>query len=302
MSVIAVVLLVISGCVHAGWNLVSKRQNPSAAFFLIANAVGTACILPVLVSNWQGLALIPQSVWIRALVSGFSYAVFCAAMAGAYRTGDMSLAYPLALSSPVIFVTIVTVVFGKGEPMSGWGLTGIAIVALGCFILPMRRFHEFRLSNYLNACCLLALLSAVGTTVLTIADYEALHILREIPDRPFGPVDGPLTYVIFVSAFGSFGLGALVLMTRWERESFIHILRFSKRPAALMGIGIYLAYGLVLVSMQYVTNVSYVAAFRQLSIPLGATLGVVLLKEPRYLPKIVGVVAVYVGLVVVGAA
>lgn len=300
MSSTAVVLLVISAFIHAGWNLLGKRQHPTAALFLIANAIGTACILPVLLHTWEMLALIPESVWIRSVVAGFFYFVLCAALAGAYRAGDMSLAYPLALSSPVILVTFVTMVLGKGRPMSGWSLIGIVIVAVGCFVLPMKRFRELRLQNYLNACCLLALLSAVGTSGFTIADYEALHILRELPGRPFGPVDGPLTYVLFESVIGSLWLGALVLFSGRERKSFVNILRGSKVSAALMGVGMYLGYGLVLVSMQYVTNVSYVAAFRQLSIPLGATLGIVLLREPHYLPKLVGVAAVYCGLVLVG--
>jgi len=67
-----------------------------------------------------------------------------------------------------------------------------------------------------------------------------------------------------------------------------------------MGVGMYLAYVLILFAMLYVSDASYVAAFRQLSIPLGATLGIVLLKEPRYLPKLIGIVAVYGGLVLVG--
>jgi len=300
MSLVAVVLLVISACVHAGWNLVGKRQHPTAAFFLIANAVGTACILPVLLYQWENLALVPIPVWMRAVVSGFFYFIFCAALAGAYRTGDMSVAYPLALSSPVIFITIVAMIASKGEPIGGWCLVGIMIVALGCFILPMRRFRELHLGNYLNACCLLALLSAIGTTGFTIADYEALHILRELPGQPFGPVDGPLTYVIFVSVSGSLCLGSFVLLNGWERKSFVEVFRVSKSSAAFMGIGMYLGYGLVLVSMQYVKNVSYVAAFRQLSIPLGATLGIVLLGEPRHFTTIVGVVTVYGGLVLVG--
>ena len=84
-----------------------------------------------------------------------------------------------------------------------------------------------------------------------------------------------------------------------ERQSITDILQPYKKPAAMTGIGIYLTYGLVLVSMNYVTNVSYVAAFRQLSIPLGALLGMALLKEPRYPPKIIGVVIVFLGLVLV---
>jgi uncharacterized membrane protein len=59
-------------------------------------------------------------------------------------------------------------------------------------------------------------------------------------------------------------------------------------------------YGLVLASIAYVTNVSYVAAFRQLSFPIGAMLGFTLQQEPRYLPKVLGIVVVSIGLVLVG--
>ena len=51
--------------------------------------------------------------------------------------------------------------------------------------------------------------------------------------------------------------------------------------------------------MNYVTNISYVAAFRQISIPLGAIFGMSLLKEPRHPPKLVGVSTIFIGLVMV---
>ena len=66
------------------------------------------------------------------------------------------------------------------------------------------------------------------------------------------------------------------------------------------GVVIMATYGLVLASMAYVTNVSYVAAFRQLSIPIGAILGITLLHEPRYLPKLIGIGIVCIGLILVG--
>ena len=53
--------------------------------------------------------------------------------------------------------------------------------------------------------------------------------------------------------------------------------------------------------MNYVTNISYVAAFRQLSIPLGAIFGMSLLKEPCHPPKIVGILTIFIGLVMVAA-
>lgn len=72
------------------------------------------------------------------------------------------------------------------------------------------------------------------------------------------------------------------------------------REAALMGAAIYLAYTLVLVAMGYARNVSYVVTFRQMSIPLGAAAGMVYLGEEKSPIKIIGIAAVFLGLVLVG--
>ena len=65
-------------------------------------------------------------------------------------------------------------------------------------------------------------------------------------------------------------------------------------------MGIYLTYTLVLISMAWAKNVSYVVGFRQLSIPIGVIMGVVLLGEPLYRPKALGVLIIMVGLVLIG--
>ena len=59
-------------------------------------------------------------------------------------------------------------------------------------------------------------------------------------------------------------------------------------------------YTLVLISLGFVSNVSYVVAFRQISVPLGTVLGILILKEPAYVSKYIGVVVVFAGLVLVG--
>lgn len=59
------------------------------------------------------------------------------------------------------------------------------------------------------------------------------------------------------------------------------------------------SYGLILLSMPYVTNVSYVVAFRQLSIPIGAILGIIALKEAHYTPKLVALASIFLGLMMV---
>jgi uncharacterized membrane protein len=300
MSLTAIVLLVISACMHAGWNFVGKRQYPTTGFFLVANWVGIACISPVLLYSWEKLVFVPQSVWILSVVGGSFYSLYCAALAAAYRAGDLSIAYPLSVSSPVIFVTATTLALGKGQDIVGWTLIGIVTVALGCFILPMKRFGEFRIRNYLNACCVFGCLSGVGIAGMTMADYEALRRLRDLPGKPFGAIEAPLAYILFSAISACLWLGALVVFSPGERKSVLSVFRFSKLSAFLTGTGLFFAYVPVLMAMAHVTNVSFVAAFRQLSIPLGATLAIVFLKEPPYLPKLVGIVIVYGGLVLVG--
>ena len=60
-----------------------------------------------------------------------------------------------------------------------------------------------------------------------------------------------------------------------------------------------MTYGIVLWAMAYATDVSYIVAFRQLSIPLGALLGIMVLRESAPWPKICGVALAFAGLVLV---
>ena len=57
------------------------------------------------------------------------------------------------------------------------------------------------------------------------------------------------------------------------------------------------AYGLVLIAMGLVTNVSFIQAFRQLSLPIGVALGIFILKEKVTLPKLIGVAMLLTGLI-----
>ena len=300
MSPTAAVLLLIAAFTHASWNYLSKRDHPTIAFFFVANTIGVVCVLPILFYYWSKIALIPQPVWMFSAVSGFFLAVYMAALAGAYFIGDMSIAYPLARSLPVIIVTVVVILFGKGHEIGCWLIVGAILVAVGCLMLPMRDFRDFSLGNYTDLCCLLAVLAAFAISGYTIVDDEALRRLREIPGQPFHPVNATLVYMVLEGICASFWKGIFVLFSSRERRNLVEVIDSFKGSAALTGIGIYLTYGLVLASMNYVINVSYVAAFRQLSIPLGAVLGMVFLREPQYAPKIVGVV-VFLGLVLVGS-
>ena len=300
MSLIAVVLLLISAATHAGWNLMGKREHPSVSFLLVANTLGCVCLVPLIIFFGRAFTAFPASVWFFLIFAGFCQAVYYSALAGAYRAGDLSIAYPLARSSPVIVVMIVTLILGRGDQVSRQCIFGIAMIMAGCFLLPMRQFSDFRFKNYWNTTCVMAMIAAFGTAGYSIIDDEALCHLRGAPGMFLGPSMATVLYAFVEGISSILWLSLFVMVQKQERGSLNQVLRHRKRWATLTGIGIYLTYTLVLISMAYVTNVSYVVAFRQISIPLGSILGVLILHEPRHMPKFIGTTIMFIGLMLVG--
>jgi drug/metabolite transporter (DMT)-like permease len=297
VSATAIVLITISVFAHAGWNLFSKRQ-PSAAFFLVASSTSALTLTPLLWYNRTLLAWTPPAVWALVAVTGLFQAIYYSGVAGAYRHGDMSLAYPMLRSLPVLLVTAISFALGRGDQITPLGLAGIITVAAGCLMLPLKSFREIHLRDYLALCCLLALVAAVGTTGYTLIDDEALRQLRtglSWMDKSHVT----LFYIAMQTLSTSAWVAIFVLLQPSEHQRLQAIWREGRWRAAVSGLVITGAYGLVLASMAYVSNVSYVAAFRQMSIPLGALLGIFLLKEPRYPPKLIGVGVVSAGLALV---
>ena len=65
----------------------------------------------------------------------------------------------------------------------------------------------------------------------------------------------------------------------------------------MAGFSAALAYLLVLVAMFYVTNVSFVQAFRQLSLPVSAALGFIVLKEKISALRLISLAMIMAGLI-----
>ena len=90
-------------------------------------------------------------------------------------------------------------------------------------------------------------------------------------------------------------MGFVVSIAR-ERAEFKRLFMRSIYPC-LAGVCASSAYALVLLAMRHVTNVSYVQAFRQLSLPLGFLAGIMVLKESASIPKFAGIILIVAGLV-----
>jgi drug/metabolite transporter (DMT)-like permease len=302
MTLTAIIILTIAAFTHAGWNLLGKSGSPSPAFFLSANTIGFLTLTPALFIFASVFSLFSMRIWAYLLLAGVFQAVYYLGLARAYHSADMSIAYPLARAIPVLGVALVTSLFGIGATLVPQSVAGMAIVVSGCTLLPMKRFSAFRLSNYANIGTLYAFLAAFGTTGYSIVDDAALRLLRDASGVPADIPGITIVYSFLEGAFTSLWLLLFLSSIREERGRVKATLWREKGKAALTGFTIFLTYTLVLISMSFVSNVSYVVAFRQLSIPIGATIAIVFLKERGYLPRLTGVFLMFMGLVLVGTA
>jgi drug/metabolite transporter (DMT)-like permease len=297
MTLLAFILVAISAFTHAFWNFISKGKNPQAAFFLMASIASAVILSPMLFIFRAGLAAIPPIVWGLIAATGAVQAIYYIFLAAAYRTGDLSHSYPLARSLPVVFVALVSVALGRGDQIQPLAYAGFAAVTAGCILLPMPKFSDFHLSHYRHKWVLFALLAAICITGYTLLDDQSLRMLRSLPETPLSNFGWALLFgeleAISISLFFT------VFLLSWapERRVLMQARGPEWKTAALMGVIITATYGLVLLSMAYVSNVSYVFAFRQLSIPIGAALGMLVRKEVATPPKLAGIALVVVGLV-----
>jgi len=302
MTLFALTLVTISAFAHAFWNFLSKRQNPSAVFFLMASLAAAIVLSPLLFIFRKGLTAIPCSVWGLLAATGVTQASYYIFLAGAYRTGDLSLAYPLARSLPVVLVALVSVVLGRGDQIHPPAYFGFAAVTAGCLILPVTEFGRIHLGYYRHKWVLFAVLVAVCITGYTILDDQSLRILRSLPAMPLSNIGWALLFVELEAISISLFLTVFIFTSAPERRVLRHATRSDWWIAALTGFIITATYGLILLAMAYVRNVSYILAFRQLSIPFGAGLGILGRKEAVYPLKLAGIGMLVAGLILVAVA
>lgn len=138
------------------------------------------------------------------------------------------------------------------------------------------------------------MLSALGTTGYTIADSEALRYLNQYSQS--SSLVTACAYFMMVKIGICSCLAFIVFGVKEERDDLLYKCWKSLNPY-LVGIFTGVAYLLVLWAMGMVSNVSYLQAFRQLSLPLGVAMGIIFLHEKFTVPKVVGVIMIVIGLV-----
>ena len=304
MTLLALLLIVASAALHATWNYWGKKRQPSVGFFWIANLASLGALLPFALFHLDTFLRLPREVWQLGIASGGCLAIYFGALATSYRLGELSVAYPLARSSPILVVMATTALLGRGDEV-GWGCAaGSVLIVAGCIFVPLEKLSDLSWRCFVCASCGFAFVAACGTAGYSILDDEALRLWRAWGEVESGgdSARSVFLYATIQAAACAVWLSIPLIDRKEERRVLVEVWRTKRRAAIAAGVVIVLTYSLVLGAMEFVENVSYVVAFRQLSIPIGVAMGAFLLKEKVAPVRWVGVALLVAGLVLVAVA
>lgn len=298
MTSTAFFLILASVILHASWHFISKSQRPPMAFFLLVSFAGMMTAMPFALCSGLHVTSIPWYGWLLPLAGGLCGVVTNAGFSFAYRLTDVSLAYPLARALPVLMTAAVTSVLGIGSSLSWLGAIGMVVIFIGCMMMPLKHLSGLHPKNYMrNRALIWIVIAAIGTTGYTIIDKIGIDVFLRygVPQSGFS---GSCAY----AAIREFCLLCFLFLTvRLIPHERAHLTKelLHNKLGYLSGIFATSAYVLVLLAMHFVTNVSYVQAFRQMSLPVGVFLGIFFLKEKVTLPKLLGLCFIMIGLIAV---
>lgn len=297
MTFTAFWLILSSAAFHASWNLLSKSNRPSLVFYMQASMTAATLwigfvVTGVLKVNW---AAVPTGFYLMIFGSLICEIAYFTGLANAYKRTDISMAYPMARALPVLLTALMTLLFSIGKPLSIYCIAGLVLIFAGCFIMPLASFTQLKLKTYMHSSLVFILMAACGTTGYTIFDSLALNELQGA-----FPAENKVLISCMYLGFMEFGIcSSMFIITRFIKSERIEFRQRFCRSFIPSCSGIFssLAYIMILLAMPLVTNVSLVQAFRQVSLPLCALAGVVLLKEKMSLPRFSGLILIFSGLV-----
>ncbi len=292
MTPFSIFLILISAILHSSWNFFSKRGNWPLEFYWWVFLWGTLLYLPFFITLSPFPAFLfdaPLKLWYLSFLSGLIQTIYFICLIEAYRVGDLSFVYPISRSAPLF--TLLWATLFIGEMLSLKGILGIGLVTFGIFLTSVRDFPAKRFllpsKHFLFRPYLLALIAALSGSIYSVVDKVVVQILH------------PIYYTWLINLWMCLWVSFYLFHNR--KESFTRVWRDSKKEIFIIVFLQNIGYGCFLMALG-MSKVSYVVAFRQVSVLFGTLMGVLLLKESHWETRIIGASILTLGLLLIGLA
>ncbi len=263
MTLAVLGLILAAAFMHATWNYLAKRAGGGAAFVWLCAVLSTVGYTPLALAVvvWQQPTIgLIQLVFI--LISAGLHIIYFVVLQRGYRSGDLSVVYPLARGTGPLLATVAAIIV-FGERPTPLAIGGALLVAIGVFMVT-GGLATFR-SNHSGEGITYGVLTGAIIAAYTIADKQSVSMLLIPP---------------LLLDYGA-TLGRVILLAPVAYRQRAEVSReWRQHRREVLGVAALtpLAYILVLTALVS-TPVSYVAPAREISILIGVMMGSRLLGE-----------------------
>lgn len=288
MSFAPLALVILASLFHAAWNLLAKRAAAAGPVFVMAYSL-VSCLAYAPWLAWLLLhgAVTPSLPALACVLgSGALHLAYSLCLQRGYQVADLSVVYPVArgtapaLSSLAAFLLL-------GEAATAEGLLGLALVLVGIgLIVTAGNLTVFRRRAGLAG---VVWGTATGALIAGYTVFDAVAVTRlGVPPVAMNWTSNLLSFgPLLPHAIAAPGLARM--RGRWPL-------------AVAVGLLSPLAYILVLTALGMGAPLSAVAPMREMSMMIGALLGLVVLRERVGGWRLVGCAVLVGGVVLLGRA
>jgi drug/metabolite transporter (DMT)-like permease len=281
MTALALALVLAAAFIHASWNYLLKRSGGGTVFVWLFATLSALFYAPLaaLIIWWQQ----PDFGWVHyglMFASAALHTAYYLLLDRGYRSGDLSVVYPLARGTGPL-ITIVCAVLLLQEHPTPVAVAGALLIGGGAIALTGDP-RKLRQSGDLHAVGF-ALLTGCMIASYTLVDKVAVAAWLIPP---------------LVQDWAA-NLGRVLLMTPLAlrlRSEIGSTWRRAKKEIVAVALLCPLSYILVLTAMVF-TPVSYVAPAREVSILVAAFMGTRLLAERDAARRLAAAAAMVGGIV-----
>jgi drug/metabolite transporter (DMT)-like permease len=176
MSALAIALVLISALFHAIRSLLTKDSGDKQIFLWLYSIVALLFFFPLFCYFYFRIGITEPSAYAWCFGSGFFHFIYWLFLTNSYKTGDLSHVYPIMRSSPAL-VLIAAVLF-LDEQVSIQGVCSILMVALGVYIINMKRISGDELLEPIKSITKDASTRFAFLTLLSVAAYSITVIIK----------------------------------------------------------------------------------------------------------------------------
>lgn len=257
MSAVALALVLAAAIAHAAWNLFAKRVGGGSAFLWLFTILSAIIYAPLAVT-WL---VIQRPAFSREAIlfiggSGALHLGYFSLLQRGYRTGDLSLVYPLARGTGPVLATIAAILI-FGERPAPIAVAGGVLIGAGVFVIasgPRQTADQGR-----GSAIGFALLTGLLIAAYTLWDAHAVGALDVPPVLMYWGTSIVMTLLLTPVVLRQ----RAVVRRHWQQH---------RREAIGVAVLSPVSYILVLSALR-LAPVSYVAPAREVSILFGAVIG-----------------------------